>query len=114
MRKFFKGMSVATLVLGLLCTPVQASEVNNNKVLDDINKTNEQIYDMIDKAVSKSYKENKDPEKIAEDLIKKTDKRVEVLIKNAAKEGVEIEKEYIEVTIGDKVYLVDPIRTLGD
>lgn len=114
MRKFFRGMSVATLVLGLLCTPVQASEANNNKVLDDINKTNEQIYDMINKAVSKSYRDNKDPEKIAEDLIKKTDKRVEVLIKKSTKEGVEIEKEYIEVTIGDKVYLVDPIRTLGD
>lgn len=126
MYKKLKKVSLVLLIMFSLLTlfgPVAfASEMSNaeisQRLLDEINKTNEFIYREIDNAIEKAEREaqknqseqklNKAIDKIIENLLEKTEKKVDKLIEKAAKEGVVLEKYYIEVQILDRIVHVDP------
>lgn len=114
-----KKIAVFTLVFAvvfLLLSPVALAANNDlDKVIFQVEKANEQIYDLIDKAVEKADKfkdsknEDKSVEKIISKLIEQTNKISEKTIEKAAKSGAEVYCELIEVEIGGQVVLIDPL-----
>jgi predicted PurR-regulated permease PerM len=120
-KRFKKAVSVVFIMISLMTLfgPVAlASETISQALLKQIDQTNDYIYKEIDKAVEKANKvdqknmsereKDKALDKIIDDLLEKTEKKVDKLIERAAKEGVVLEKFYIEVKILDRIVLVDP------
>ncbi|WMJ78443.1 MULTISPECIES: hypothetical protein [unclassified Sedimentibacter] len=120
-----KTASLLVIMIGILALlgPVaqayQKSEQNiSQELLIMIEETNNYIYKEIDKAVEKAEKEvlkdqseqqlNRSIDRIIENLLRKTSRKVDLLIKKAAREGVVLTKTYVEVQIYDRVVLVDP------
>lgn len=88
-------------------------------LLKEIDKTNEYVFNLINKTKEKAEKEalkkNKSEEEfgeyldhLLEKLVEKTENKADKLIEKAKAEGVLLEKTYIEVEICGKVVLVDP------
>jgi len=86
----------------------------DSKTIEMMDKTDAKIYAEIEKAVGKVDKENADLDKIIEALIEKTEKIADKMVEKAAKDGVLVEKTYIEVEIGGRIVLVDPLRVVGN
>ncbi|MGD9568765.1 MAG: hypothetical protein AB7V48_10650 [Sedimentibacter sp.] len=124
-KKIKKTVSVILLMISLLTFfgPVAfASETlageASEAILKDVDKTNEFVYKSIEKAVKQAekavLKENNSEnlneiiDKIIEKLVESTEQKVDKLIEKAAKEGVAIDKVYVEVQIYDRTVLVDP------
>ena len=107
------------------------------KALEEVEKTNAEIYEEIEKAQEKSYKlydekleelrKETDATKLAEieanyeekvvklinDLDKKTQEMTREGVEKAAEAGVEVVIEWIPVQFADRVALIDPIRVVG-
>ena len=88
-------------------------------ILDEMQKTDDHVYDAIAKTQEKAEKEkekgNKSQEEFEEyldhliaKLLEKTERKVDKVIEKAAAEGVELGKEFIEVEICDRTVDVDP------
>lgn len=127
MKKFLSGITTMMLVIGLFTTGVQAKELNTQEIKQMIEQTNKEIYELINEADDKgdalvlSYEANKISERqlnhkldqIIGQLIDFTSNKTEKLIKEAAKNGVKLEAQWIEVEIGGRNVLVDPLITDG-
>jgi predicted PurR-regulated permease PerM len=113
-----KTLSLILVIITVLALFAQPAFAISQKLLDEIDKTNEQIFKEVEKTQEKAEKEalkGKSREKfeeyldgLIEKLFEKTEKLADKLIKKAAKEGVTLSKTYIEVLIYDRVILVDP------
>lgn len=121
-----KVLSVVLIMISMLSLFGQSafaitslSQTISQDVLDEINKTNEYVFDAVEKTTEKAekeaLKENKSEEEFEEyldeliaKLIEKTEKKVDKLIEKAAAEGVVLEKTYIEVEICGRTIHVDP------
>ncbi len=114
-----KQRSLILILISLLIFVVGGT-VFAKDLADRVDHTNNKIEHEIEKAIRKAEKlveQNMgDEEKLqilidalGERLIKKTDHKVDVLIKKAEQEGVTVEKEYIEVELGGTTFLVDPL-----
>lgn len=126
MYKRIKKVSTILFIMISLLTlfgPLaMASEIPDVEISQGLTKqieqTNDFIYNEIDKAVNKAEKEahknqseqelNQAIDRIIEDLLGKTEKKVDKLIEKATKEGIVLEKHYIEVQILDRIIYVDP------
>lgn len=118
-KRFKKALSMVLIIITILALFAQSAFAISQNLLEEIDKTNEQIMKEVVKTQEKAEKEalkgNKSEEefeeyldKLIEKLIEKTEKRADKLIKKAAKEDVEFEKTYIEVEIYDRVVQIDP------
>ncbi|KAF5036654.1 hypothetical protein DSECCO2_572810 [anaerobic digester metagenome] len=124
-KRLKKVVSVIMIMISLLtlfgpaafaeeASAVTASDI----IMKKVDKTNDYVYKAVEVAVKQAeievLKENKDEnidvviDKIIEKLLKKTESKVDKLIQNAAEEGIEITKTYLEVVIYDRTILVDP------
>jgi predicted PurR-regulated permease PerM len=93
---------------------VTASDI----IMKKVDKTNEYVFKAVEFAVKQAeievLKENNSEnldviiDKIIEKLLEKTESKVDKLIQDAAEEGIEITKTYVEVVIYDRTILVDP------
>jgi chemotaxis regulatin CheY-phosphate phosphatase CheZ len=132
MKKLLSGMTAMVLVLGLFTTCVQAEEniyektLSYDQVVQMVEQTDKEIYEEIDKADNEadrlvlsyesanlSYEQFiKERDKIINELIKSTGKKVEKTIEQAAKSGFIVEPILVEVEIGGKFVFVDPCRVI--
>ena len=120
-----KTLSVILIMISMLVLLGQSafavtimSQTVSKDILDEIDKTNEYVFDAIQKTTEKAEKEalkNKGTEKFEEyldeliaQLIEKTEKKADKLIEKAAAEGVVLEKSYIEVNICGRIVRIDP------
>jgi len=113
-----KVLSLALVLLTVLALFTQPAFAISQKLMEEIEKTNEQIFKEVEKTQEKAEKEalkGKSQDEFEEyldeligKLIEKTEKLADKLLKKAAKEGVTLEKEYTEVVIYDRVVLIDP------
>lgn len=107
------------------------------KAITEVNKTNEKIYEEINKAVAKSEKMyakylqdkskhqgkaklakltkeyEKKSDKLISDLKVKTEKMTLKGIKKAEKSGLVVEIEFVEINFADRTELIDPILVVG-
>jgi peptidoglycan hydrolase CwlO-like protein len=133
MKKILSGITAMVLMLGLFTTGVQAAEtvyeekLSYEQIVQMMEQTNQEIYNEINKADDKadalvlSYEAadisqeqlNSEVDKIVEELIKVTSKKAEKLIEVAGANGYVIEAVWIEVEIGGRTVLVDPLITDG-
>jgi hypothetical protein len=98
-----------------------AAELSSNDIRQLVNRTNIQIEQDIrdaqleaDKLMMtdvKSY--NAALNHIIKDLIDKTNSRAEETMEIAEENGFRVECELIEVVIGDRTILIDPLRVVG-
>ncbi|NLK64153.1 MAG: hypothetical protein GX289_03560 [Tissierellia bacterium] len=117
-RRMKKALSMVLIIITILALFAQSAFAFSEKLLDEIDKTNEQIFKEVEKTQEKAEKEalkGKGEEKfeeyldkLIEKLIEKTEKLADKLIKKAAIEGVTLTKTYIEVLIYDRVIAIDP------
>lgn len=122
-KRFKKVLSVVLIMISLLTLfgPVAFAndiETASEGILNKVDTTNEYVYRSIEKALKQAekevVKENKSDDieeitdKIIEKLLEKTESKVDKLIEKAAEEGIEVNKNYIEVTINGRTILVDP------
>jgi predicted PurR-regulated permease PerM len=117
-KRIKKALLLVLIMITVLALFAQSAFAISQKLLDEIDKTNEQIFKEVEKAQEKAEKEalkGKGEEefeeyldKLIEKLIESTEEKAAKLIKKAAKEGVTLEKTYIEVEIYDRVVTVDP------
>lgn len=120
-----KTLSVILIMVSMLVLLGQSafavtimSQTVSKDILDEIDKTNEYVFDAIQKTTEKAEKEalkNKGTEKFEEyldeliaQLVEKTEKKADKLIEKAAAEGVVLEKSYIEVNICGRIVHIDP------
>lgn len=120
-----KTLSVILIMISMLVLLGQSafavtimSQTVSKDILDEIDKTNEYVFDAIQKTTEKAEKEalkNKGTEKFEEyldeliaQLVEKTEKKADKLIEKAAAEGVVLEKSYIEVNICGRIVHIDP------
>lgn len=120
-KRFAKAISMILImvcVLALFAQSAFAAEFSP-KLLKEIEKTNEFIFKTVEKAQKDAEKEalkdNKSQEefeeyldKLIEKLVEKTEKKADKLIEKALKEGVILEKTYIEYVIGGRTVEIDP------
>ncbi|MGI6684685.1 MAG: hypothetical protein ACOX47_04185 [Bacillota bacterium] len=86
------------------------SEKDYVKVEQQVDKANDKIKDLIEKADIKADKKNADINKIIDKLRCHTDKIAQKTIDFADKYGVEVICEYELVEIGGQYVLIDPLR----
>ena len=120
-----KTLSVILIMISMLVLLGQSafavtimSQTVSKDILDEIDKTNEYVFDALQKTTEKAEKEalkNKGTEKFEEyldeliaQLVEKTEKKADKLIEKAAAEGVVLEKSYIEVNICGRIVHIDP------
>ena len=120
-----KTLSVILIMISMLVLLGQSafavtilSQTVSTDILDEIDKTNEYVFDAIQKTTEKAEKEalkNQSTEKFEEyldeliaQLVEKTEKKADKLIEKAAAEGVVLEKSYIEVNICGRIVQIDP------
>jgi DNA-directed RNA polymerase beta' subunit len=133
MKKLLSGITTMVLVLGLFTTGVQAKgntyeqKMSYEQVVQMVEQTDKEIYALIDAAdyeadeLVRSYKGdnlsyeqfNNQIERIINDLISTTNKKVEETIREAGKSQFIVEPEWIKVKIGDRFVLIDPCRVVG-
>lgn len=94
------------------------ANTNLDKVIDLVNKANEDIEKQIMNAQKdvELYIETGFDEEISERieyLIEITSQISEKTIEKAAEYGIEVQCEYIEVEIGGTIVLIDPLRIVG-
>lgn len=92
--------------------PVYHPSSTEAKIIKIAEKTNADVDKEIAKAQREAGKVKKDADldRIIEKLLTKTDKIVSKAIEKIEKLGGEAECEYVEVLIGDRIVLVDPLR----
>jgi hypothetical protein len=106
-------------VFSLSVSPVFATlsedEVEYEKISSGVNKTNEKIDKMIDKAVEDAEEKNKIDkiDKIKEKLIDGTNKKAANMKKRAANKGIVVECDWVDVEIGGEIIKIDPLRIAG-
>lgn len=133
MKRLLSIILIMVFVLSLSISPVFASGTGYEKVLADVNRTNEKIEKMIDKAqkeadkVIEKYsrepeirKERKNPveleekiDKIINKLVEATNKEAAQMIKRAANKGFKVVCQWVPVEIGGRTVMIDPLRILG-
>lgn len=124
MKKFICTVLTIVLVVGLFVpTSFAATDKDYKMIVDEVEKTNEEIEELIQEAIEDAEevlssdesqsKMDKEITKIIEKLVKETDKIAGKMIKKAAKVGILIECEYVEVIIGNQKVLIDPLRVIG-
>jgi hypothetical protein len=127
MKKLLSGITAMMLVIGLFTTGVQAKMMSNQEINSMIEKTNKEIYALVDKADEKAdavvlrYQSGKISEEeqnvrideIVSQLIELTTNKAEKLIRETAKMGIVIEAEWVEVEVGGRIVLVDPCMSDG-
>lgn len=116
-KKVFSTIFIMSCMLSLL-TPIAFAEVNPG-ALNQIEMSSEYVEQEIAKAIEMAEKEalknqseeelNAALDRIIDELIVKTEKRVNKVIEKASKEGIELTKVYVEVQILDRVVYVDPL-----
>lgn len=116
-KKVISTIFIMSCMLSLL-TPVAFADVNPG-ALNQIEITSKYVEQEIAKAIEMAEKEalkdqseeelNAALDKIINDLVVKTEKRVNKVLEKASKEGIELTKVYIEVHILDRVVYVDPL-----
>lgn len=117
--KLKKALSMVLIMISVLALFAQSAMAYVDGSTNYINKTNEKIYKAADKAKEKAekeaLKENKTEDefneylnKLIEKLIDKTEKTADKLIEKAAKEGIELEKEYETVYVYGIPVVIDP------
>lgn len=113
-----------------------AMSADIEKALEQVAKTNDEIYKEIEKAQEKSYKmydkkvsdieKEKDAEKILRiemkyeeeitELIAKLDKKTQKMtrkgIEKAEKAGLTVEVEWVSVQFADRTAMIDPIKVI--
>ncbi|MFA6783051.1 MAG: hypothetical protein WCR90_07550 [Sedimentibacter sp.] len=118
-KRLKRFLSMVLIIITILALFAQSAFAISQKLLEEIDKTNEQIMKEVEKTQEKAEKEalkdNKSEEEfeeyldeLIEELIVKTEKKADKLIKKAAKEDVELEKTYQEFVIYDRVVQIDP------
>lgn len=123
-KKFICTVLTIVLVVGLFVpTSFAATNQDYKMIVSEVEETNEKIEELIEEAIedaeevlssNKSQsKIDKEITKIIEKLVKETDKIAGKMIEKAAKVGILIECEYVEVIIGNQKVLIDPLRIVG-
>lgn len=116
-KKLLSTIFIMSCMLSLL-TPVAFADVNPG-ALNQIEMSSEYVKQEIAKAIEMAEKEalkdqseeefNAALDKIIDDLVVKTEKRVNKVMEKASKEGIELTKVWVEVRILDRIVLVDPL-----
>lgn len=124
-KRLRKVLSVTIIMISLvtLFEPAVFAYENSaatasDTIMKKVDKTNEYIFKAVEVAVKQAeievLNENKSEnidviiDKIIEKLLEKTESKVDKLIQDASREGIEITKTYVEVVIYDRTILVDP------
>lgn len=117
----FVLITVSTFI-GPVTFAMETSAISNEGIINEIDKTNNYVYKIISKTEKKAEKEvikasqniqkeealDESIDKLCEKLINRTEKKVNKLVDKAAEDGIEINIDYIEVEIYDRIILVDP------
>lgn len=122
-KKILIFILTMVITLSLTLTPAFAAETDYAKVISEVNKANAEIDKVINKALEKVGKLDKEVyeptsniyieiDKIIEELIKDTEMISAKTIEKAAKNGFIVVCDYVEVEIGGRVILIDPLRIL--
>lgn len=127
-KKFICTMLTIVLVFGLFVPTAFADSDDDyeeilEEIMEEVEETNEEIDELIEEAIEdveellesdkSEQKIQKEIDKIIRKLVKETDKIAGKMIKEAAKEGIVVLCEYVEVTIGNRKVLIDPLRVIG-
>ena len=127
-KKVICSILTIVLVLGLIMPTSFAAikedyQMNLVEVMEEVEETNEEIEELIQEAIEdveevlssdkNEKKQEKEIDKIIRKLVKETDKIAGKTIKNAAKKGIIVLCEYVEVTIGNRTVLIDPLRVVS-
>lgn len=142
MKRFICTVLTLVLVLSLFAPASFATKNDYDKIVAEVAKTNLKIEQLILKAQNDAKKEiekaneedryiedvkgnkellislnqqklDKKIDSIIKNLIKDTDGLSENMIKKAKAAGVKVICEYVEVDIGNRKVLIDPLRVVG-
>lgn len=125
MKKLICTVLTVVLVLTLFVPASFAIEDNYIRIVNKVERTNEEIENLIDKAlidvdVEREKYDNDNQEKldkkiqhIIDKLVDDTNKLAEKMIKSAAKVEIQVMCEYVEVEIGGQKVLIDPLKVIG-
>lgn len=112
MKRIARCLVVIIVLTFALSTAAYAAD-NLDKFYSKVEKANEKIYTEIAKAQEKASTPDANLDKIIEKLLNETESIVEKLEEEAEELGIEIERVYIPVMIGDREVLVDPCYVPG-
>lgn len=109
------GLTLALAILLSLSVPfVYAEDETLEIVIETVEEANEKIDELIAEAIEETEdKTNKEIDNIIEELINDTNRMSEETINESAELGYEVVCEWIEVLIGGRIILIDPLRIVG-
>jgi peptidoglycan hydrolase CwlO-like protein len=127
MKKLFSLIITMVFVFSLSVSPVFGAEADYEKISNDVNKTNEKIEQMINKAKEDANKlqekvdisgEPNDKfdaklDEIKTNLINDTNEVATKTKEKGADEGFLVICEWVEVEIGGAIIKIDPLRIAG-
>lgn len=134
MKKIIAFSLTMILVISLMMTSAFASVKSLGDVTEDVERANARIEALIDQAIEKTYrlidryeifvakskyddtlikKLNERIQEIIDDLVESTNRVAAETKEKAAKEGYKVICEMVEVNIGGRLVLIDPMRIGG-
>ncbi len=124
MKKVICTLLTVVLLFGLFVpTSFAASNKDYKEIIDQVEEVNEEIEELIEEAIEGAEEVleskkgqvyiDKEINKIITKLVRETDKLAAKMIKKAAKIGIIVLCEYVEVTIANHKVLIDPLRVVG-
>lgn len=124
MKKAICTILTIVLILGTFVpTSFAATHKDYRQVVKEVEEINEEIEELIDQAVEEAqavlksgrnpYRINRQINRIIIRLVRRTDRMSARMVRKAARVGIVVICEYVEVTIGNQKVLVDPLRVIG-
>lgn len=120
MKKLICSVLTLVLVLSLFVPASFAASEDYPWIYKEVMRTNNEIDRLIVNAlievenVDRSNDQaNKIINKIIDELVKDTNKLADKMIQEAAKVGIQVICEYVEVEIGGQIVLIDPLKVIG-
>jgi len=113
MKKFWCFLLAVVFMMSLVSVAWADTGISDQdyaKVEKHVEQANAKIADLVEKADAKANKKNADIDKIIDQLLKQTSHEAEKAIEFGAKHGVVVECVYVEVEIGDRIVIIDPLR----
>lgn len=120
MKKLICSILTIVLVLSLFVPASYAAKWDYDEIFMVVEQTNEEIDKLIDAAIEEvaevdesSNKADMEINKIIDKVIKETEKLADKVLKEAGKVGIEIVCDYVEIEIGGRFVLIDPLIVIS-